>query len=63
MEIGARPDAAVALVRDVVEQVPDALAAVRREAGEEGTRHPVLDRLQDEVAAQASFCLARLTGD
>jgi serine/threonine-protein kinase HipA len=59
-EIGAEPEAAVAVVRDVVEQVPDALAGVRREAEGEGIRHPILDRLQDEVAAHAAFCLARL---
>lgn len=59
-EIGADAGALIDLVRDVVRQVPDALAGVRAAAALEGAAHPVLARMQDTVAAQARACLAGL---
>lgn len=60
VEIGAEPDALLSLVREVVDEVPDALTDVLREASAEGVNDPVLPRLQDAVAAQASFCRSRM---
>jgi len=59
-DIGAAPEAVVDLVRELVEALPDALAAVRTEAAADGLDHPVLARLQTAVASNAASCLARL---
>jgi serine/threonine-protein kinase HipA len=61
-EIGAAPDAVIALVREIVEALPDALAGVRAETAADGLDHPVLARLQTAVATNAASCLARLVG-
>lgn len=57
---GIDPDEMVSLVREVVEQAPEALSEVRRVEEEHGVAHPVLARMQDEVATNAASCLARL---
>jgi serine/threonine-protein kinase HipA len=61
--IGADRSALVEIVADVVERIPDTLRAVCTEASDHGLFHPVLDRLQQEVAKHVSSCLAALRRD
>ena len=58
--IGAEPEAVVALADDIAAQAPDLLGDVCRAAREEGADHPVLERMQAEITANARACRARL---
>ncbi|HYW11567.1 MAG TPA: type II toxin-antitoxin system HipA family toxin [Longimicrobium sp.] len=58
--IGAEPEAVVAIVDEIAAEVPDHLSDVCRRAAEEGAGHPVLERLQAEVTANARACRIRL---
>jgi serine/threonine-protein kinase HipA len=58
--IGAEPDAVAGLVDEIAERAPDVLRDICRRAGEEGAAHPILQRLETEVAANARACRAAL---
>lgn len=55
-------EAVLAIVGDVVDRAPDALADVCREAADGGLSPPILARLQNAVTAHARWCRARLRG-
>lgn len=59
--IGAEPDAVAGIVGDIAERAPDVLSDACRRAGEAGAGHPILRRLETEVAANARACRAALT--
>jgi serine/threonine-protein kinase HipA len=58
--IRAEPDDVVIYVRELVEQVPAAVAKVVAEAADDGLQADVLDSLQTEITAQAERCAALL---
>lgn len=58
--IGADPDEVVALVDEIAAQVPDRLSDVCRRVAGEGAAHPVLERMQTEITANARACRIRL---
>ncbi|HST59369.1 MAG TPA: type II toxin-antitoxin system HipA family toxin [Longimicrobium sp.] len=60
--IGAEPDGVIAIADEIAAQVPDHLSDVCRRAGEEGAGHPVLERMQAEITANARACRIRLAG-
>jgi serine/threonine-protein kinase HipA len=58
--IGAEPEDVAGIVDEIAERAPDVLRDVCHRAGEEGAGHPILQRLQTEVAANARACRAAL---
>lgn len=58
--IGAEPDAVAGIVGEIAERAPDVLRDICRAADEAGAGHPILRRLETEVAANARACRAAL---
>jgi hypothetical protein len=54
------PEAVIARVSELVEEVPDAIAEVCKEASSQGLDHPVIRQLEAAVIKRSTRCKAAL---